>query len=267
MGEDNPAIAGLQIYHQLLTAIESEVRSFRLAVQLDDEGAVLLQSVVDVKDNGQLAPVLLAIKPAEHNLLAGLPNIPYVFAGGGVMPKGAAEATMDFSGAMMKAMNQVYQLEPEQVDAMMDLATKYFGDMQGMSFVLGVGEDDAPLYNSMLMTIQVPDSQKYLDDYRDYWRQLQEVISDSESPLLKDAELAELTLDGQLMLKLTMPMPKLNSTIAADQAEMDSMMDKLFWIDGNHHLHRRCRQAHRLGRLYKRRDAPQGLGRQQGSNP
>ena len=227
-GEDNPALAGIQLYDQMLTALHSEVNSVTVSAQFDQQGSLRVNKSVRLNPSGKLAPMLREFPSTDEDLFAGVPNVPYVIACGGVFPAGSTQSMMDFSGSMMKSMKQLYGLEPDQVDAMMDLAVKYFGDMRGMSFLLGAGQGDEPLYNNMLAVMHVPDADEYLVSYRKYWLELSDLLAGSDAPFFKDAKLEKLTLDGKAVLKLTMPIPGLQQVPGANQGEAESLMQKLY---------------------------------------
>jgi hypothetical protein len=119
-------------------------------------------------------------------------------------------------------------MTPEQIDSMMDLSMKYFKDMRGMSFLFGAGQGDDPLYGEMVAAIYVPDSKKYLDDYLKYWDELGDVLKDSEESFITETSMEEITLSGNRVLKVQMPIPPMGSVGAEQQAEMDALMSKMF---------------------------------------
>ena len=231
-GEDNPALAGIEVYVQLLKAIEAEVAAFAGGLKLEEGGALRVNEWVWVQPTGKIAPILRDMKPYDGDLLAGLPNIPYVVAFGGFLPSGAVEPMMDFSRNMMKAMPQLYGLTPEQVDRMMDLAVKYFPDLHGMSFLLGVGQEDGPLYSEMLGAMQVSDAPAYVANYRKYWTELDDVIGEAEGSFLKDAEVEDVKMDDLSVLKISMPIPGLQGLKLPNQGELDALMEKFYGPGG-----------------------------------
>jgi hypothetical protein len=234
LGDDNPALAGIEVYVHLLNAINSEVTGFAARLNLDKDGSLRVNESVWVKPDGQVAPILRNLKPYDGDLFAGLPDVPYVVAFSGVIPQDAFKPMMDFSGNMMKSMEQLYGLSPEQVDKMMELAVQFFPDLQGMSFVLGTGRDDAPLYSEMLGAMRVSDAKGFMTKYRQYWVELDKLIGDAEDSFLKDVTLEDIKLDDTAVLKISMPMTKLLDLDLdlPNQGNLGELMEKMYGPDG-----------------------------------
>ena len=119
----------------------------------------------------------------------------------------------------------------EQIDKMIELSVKYFPDLHGMSFLVGVSKQDAPLYSAMLGAMKVDDARAYLEKYRKYWQELDEIIGDTEGSFLKDIELEDITLDGVSMLKFKMPIPGLQG-LGLPNGQLDGLMEKIYGPGG-----------------------------------
>ena len=232
LGEDNPAIAGLEIYDRLFQAMDSEVDSVAVGVHVESGGPVRISKGVWVQPNGKLNSLLRNAKPHDRDLLSILPDVPYVVAFGGGLPKGAWGPLMDLSKSMMKSMPQLYGLNDKQIDQMIELSAEYFADLDSMSFLIGVSQDDDPLYSAMLGTMRVADAQTYLKKYREYWQKLDELAGDTEGALFKDVELEDITVDGVSMLKLKMPIPGLPGLQLPNRGEIEALMQKIYGSDG-----------------------------------
>ena len=232
LGEDNPAVAGLDIYIQLLDLVGTEVSAAAGAINLDDAGSIRVEEWVWLQPDGKLAPMVRELKAQDTDLLDGLPNIPYVMAMGGSFPEGGFEAMMEMSGNMMKAMPQLYGLTPDQVDAMLELSVDFFQDMQGMSFILGVGQPGGPLYDEMMGVIHVNDADEYMDKYRQYWKELKEKLGDDNESFLANVEVSDVEIEGKPALKLKMPIPGLQGIDVPNPPEIEALMEKFYGPDG-----------------------------------
>ena len=230
--EDNPALTGIEVYVHFLNAIRSEVAAAALGLEFEEGGSLRVDECVWVQPNGKIAPILRDAKPSSGNLLAGLPNVPYVVAFGALLPSSTLEPMMDFSRNIMKAMPQLYGLTPEQVDQMMDLTVKYLPDLRGMSFLLGIGQGNAPLYSDMLGAMHVRDAKAYVANYRKYWEELDDVVAEAEDSFLKGVEIEDVTMDGVPVLKVSMPMPRLQGFNLPNSGELDTLMEKFYGPGG-----------------------------------
>jgi hypothetical protein len=64
--EDNPAMAGIDIYVELLRALESEVETLGIGLKLDHDGVLRLTRRVRFQPSGTVAPMLAeANRPKE----------------------------------------------------------------------------------------------------------------------------------------------------------------------------------------------------------
>lgn len=232
LGEDNPALAGIEVYVHILAAIDSEVASAAVGLKLEEEGSLRVREQVWVRPSGKIAPIIRDIKPYDGDLLSGLPKTPYVIAFGGVIPAAAMQPMMNFSENLMKAMPELYGLSAEQIDEMMEMSIKYLPDLHGMSFLLGVGQEDTPLYSEMLGAMHVRDAPGYISSYREFWAELDEVIGDAEGSFFQDATLEEVNLDGIPVLKISMPIPEFQGLNMPNQNELDVLMEKFYGPGG-----------------------------------
>ncbi len=227
-GEDNPALAGLQMYDSVFTYAREELSSVTVSLRFDENSSLRITKRLWVKPTGKLAPMLKDIAVTDQDLLSGIPDIPFVVAMGFSMPEGSLQQLIDVSKLMMGSMQKLYKMTPEQIDGMMDLSMKYFKDMRGMSFLFGAGQGDDPLYGEMVAAIYVPDSNKYLDDYLKYWDELGDVLKGAEESFIAEASMEEITLSGNRVLKVQMPIPPMGNVGAEQQAELDALMSKMF---------------------------------------
>ena len=82
------AAAAFDMYVMLFQTAEKEVASFGLGVQRDAQGVVRLSKRARLVPGGDWARFVAEASPPKQNVLAGLPDGPFVFAGGGPLSEG-----------------------------------------------------------------------------------------------------------------------------------------------------------------------------------
>jgi hypothetical protein len=128
-------------------------------------------------------------------------------------------------------MHQVYGLTPDQVDEMMDLSVKYFQDFRGMSFLLGVGEGDSPVYSGMMAAMHVEDAPAFLENYHAYFAELHELVGDAEGSFFANMTAEKVQLDGVETLKISMPLDDMQGFMPSP-VELGAIMEKFYGPDG-----------------------------------
>lgn len=228
-GEDNPALMGLNVYVELLRQIDTNVSSYTCGIQLDAQEALVVNESIGLVADGNLVDVLADGQSPNYDLLDNLPNAPYVIAGGGVIPEKAWTAMMDFSSEFIKKMPNLYGMNEEQTDKMMELSQKYFGDMQSMSMLWGTGQPDAPLYSDVLVAVKVKDASKYIANYRTFMEEVQKLAPEKGS-FFADSTVETIKLADKEALKVTMPIPGMQAA-GLDQEELDRIMKLMYGGD------------------------------------
>jgi hypothetical protein len=208
------ALAGLQMYESMFQAMDKELSHVAVGVQLEDDGAVRVVSRTLLAPNGMLAKAAKKAKPFNGNPLAGLPQGEFFIAGGGVIPTEMYGPLMDFSFEMIKMYPGGDQVSKEDLKKLKEISLKSIGGMRSMAMLLGVGDDETPLYGNMIMVVQVDNADEYLDIYESSMREMIALGEKTDNPLFKSYQLERLEIDGKSGLKLTMNMDVL---LGADQ--------------------------------------------------
>ncbi|WP_143544166.1 hypothetical protein [Rhodopirellula sp. MGV] len=220
-GPDNPAIAGLRMYEKLFVFVKSDLQSIAVTMRLDESSSLRVTKSFVVKPDSEWAPVLKSIPASEQDLLVGLPDIPFVIAAGVSIPGGGFEKMLDLSKTMMQSMPQLYHMTPSEIDKMMELSREYFSNIEGMSFLMGAGEGDMPIYGQMAAAMTVPDSDQYLDDYVKYWKEVREITKDSDQSFIAQSQFEEMTVKDHRVLRTIMPAQSIPGFPAEQQAAME----------------------------------------------
>ncbi len=223
-GDDNPAVAGLQVYDYLFDVAEEDVAAAAVGARVDDDGNVRLTQRICFRAAGGGPGD--ASSSQRKELLAGIPAGPFVVALGGALDEGLSEAMMDFSVGMMKAAPDLYGLDEEQAEKMRAISRESLAGIRGMSFVLGVGEPGEPVYSNMTFSMRFDDARAYLKTYRRQVEAMNEVVRESDSPVLREMEITEIDVDGTPGLKLVMDLPGLAGL--GDGEHVSGLMEGLF---------------------------------------
>ena len=125
-GQAKQAAAAFDMYVMLFQAAEKEVASFGLGVERDAQGVVRLSKRARLVPGGNWAGFVAGAKPSKQNVLAGLPDGPFVFAGGGSLSEATMGKLMDFSFGLMKNMHEMYGLSEEQAKMFSELGKEKF---------------------------------------------------------------------------------------------------------------------------------------------
>jgi len=224
------AIAVFGVYEKMIKAAGEEINSYAFAARIDDGGNLHVTERVRVTPGGQAAKMLGQVKPPEGNLLAGLPEGPFVFALAGVLPESAGECLMQFSAEIMKAAPGLYGLNGQQVDKLIDISRQSMKRFRGMSMMMGVGQPGDPIYSNFAIVETVDDSKAFLAEYRKTIEVMNELLKDAKNSILGPSKLEEVEVGGTPALELTMKIP--TPPTAANVPDFDELMKKLFGPGG-----------------------------------
>ena len=143
-------------------------------------------------------------EPGQSDWLTGLPQMPFVFAGGGVISPDAAEPMMKASFSMMKMYPGGENMTEEQFRKVIEISVRSMQGMRSMGMMMGVGEGDEPLYSSMYLVIKMDDAERYMDDYLNAVREMAKIFGDGKFPFSYDIE--PMQIEGRRGVQLSMGM-------------------------------------------------------------
>ncbi len=231
--QKQPVLMGIAVYEQLFRGVEAEVESVAVGATIKTDGEIRFSKQVLFQESGKVAPILSELKPTPYDFFAGFPQIPYVCAFGFELPSASFGPMMEMSASLMKSMPQLYGLEPEQVDKMMELSKEKFSDMQGMSFLWGVGQPGASIYSGMMGSIRVGDATTYVKRYLEFWEELKLGIGAAKGSLFDKMSVQSIEIDGKPAFKLTMQIPGMFGASGQRSEKIEAEMKKIFGPDGN----------------------------------
>jgi hypothetical protein len=215
----------MDIYTLFLKAMSDEADRVALGVRLDGDGNLRLSKRVRFNPSGSVAPLLKDARPHQGDLLAGLPAGEYLFALGGITPVEAYEPLMEFSRELLKSQHKLYGIPPEKVDELLELSMDSVTQLKEMSFVLGIGEEDQPLYSNMVGVMRVKNADTYLDEYRKSIEKMAQLAGDDQESVLGGMKVDTVRIDGSEGLKLVMKMPIPG---LEENEEFKALMEKMY---------------------------------------
>jgi hypothetical protein len=203
------AAAAFDMYVMFFQAVEKEVAAFGLSAERDAQGVVRFTQRARLARGGDWAKFVAGVKPSKQDVLAGLPDGPFVFAGGGPLSESAMGTLLNFSMDLMKNLPDMYGLSEEQVKSLAELGKQRFAGIQGISFLLGTGESGEPIFAKSLGILRVKNSQTLLADYEKYLASYNQLVEKVKSPMFQPISFEKMEFDGARGLKMTMKMPQM----------------------------------------------------------
>ena len=192
----------------MLQAADKEVSALGVGLEIDKQNALRVTSRTELLPGGNWGKVLAKVPSSKENLLGGLPDDPFVAAGGGALSDEMMGGMMSLSFNLMKSTPQLYGLGDEQIGKLADLAAGKFKGVHSTSMTLGVGSSDEPLYANLLGIMRVDDAKAFMAGYDQYFEKYNEIIKGAKSPLLQPLESEKCEVAGIPALQVTMAIPK-----------------------------------------------------------
>ena len=197
------AVAGLEMYEALFKSLDKEITHCALGVRMREDGGVQVVSRTLLAEGGVTLQAAKETKPIQGDLLAGLPQSPFAFAGGGILPEAWLERLMGVSVKMMKMYPGGAELTDEQTRKLAEVSTESLKGLRSMSMMMGGGKADLPLYGDTVFVMHVDNAQEYLDKYARTIDELNKIGKAANSPLF-NYRVEKTKIDGKAGLKVTM---------------------------------------------------------------
>ncbi len=227
-GQMKQAAAGLDVYVTFFQAAEKEVASYGLGAELDAQGVLRISERARLAPGGDWAAFFAELKPSKHNVLAGLPDEPFVIAGGGALSEAMMGKLMDFSFGLVKNLREMYGLSDEQVKTFSELSKEQPRGIRGLSLVLGAGQGGESILAPMVVIMRVKNSQTFVADYEKYLASYSRIAEQIKSPMFQPAKVEKTEIDGAHGLKITMSVPQMPNM----PPEKHKMMEKMYGPGG-----------------------------------
>ncbi|MGO8751332.1 MAG: hypothetical protein ACLQNE_35750 [Thermoguttaceae bacterium] len=199
------AAAVFDLYSAMFQAAEKEVSAFGLGVQLD-QGAIRLTSRTLAVPGGRLARLVEATERAQENLVAGVPEGPFVAAGGGVVSQAGLQALLRLSLDLMKAAPDLYGLNEEQLKKL-EASFAMLKGLRSISAVMEANGSGRPIFSNLIAIMRVDHSGAFMANYEKYLKEYSAVVKNSNSLVLQPAEVEPTEVAGRPALQITVKVP------------------------------------------------------------
>ncbi len=203
------AAAVFDVYASIFQAAEKEVSACGIRLCNSTSKTMLrITSRTLLVVGGQWVRLITQKSSAGENLLKGLPDEPFVVAGGGEVSEAMYDELMKYSFNIMKSMPDLYGLNEEQVIKMTETSSQLFKGIRRVSFMLGVSQGSESMYSKLIGVMRADNSQLFMANYEKNLKQYGEFIKDAHSPILQPMTVEKTEIGGANGLQITMNMPR-----------------------------------------------------------
>jgi hypothetical protein len=228
------ALAGIGMYESLFKGCDKEISHCAIGLKMGEDNAVHVVSRTLAVEGGTLAQIAQAAKPAKGNLLAGLPQGPFFFAGGGVLSEDWVKPLMDVSISMFKVYPGGEKLSEDQIKKIIEISMRSMKGIRSMAMMLGVGKPGEPVYSNVLLVMRANNAKRYLENYERAMHEMGKIGKESKHPFLS-YDVERLEIDGSAGLRMSVDMKPFfaqQQQIPEVAAMMDKMMELMVGSGG-----------------------------------
>ncbi|MGD0900985.1 MAG: hypothetical protein ABR915_24400 [Thermoguttaceae bacterium] len=228
-GQMATVLAVFQFYGKVLAVAEKEVSLAAAAVSADDQGTVRLTGRLRFVKDSKLGEGLAGIKPAEQDLMAGLPGGPFVVSFGATTPAPLMKRLAALGVELMQKSFSLYGLNPEQTEQLAKNSMQLLEQMEAMSIVMKTGRRGEPIYSNMFGAMRVDNAPRHIEQYEKQMEAQNRILKEAKDGILKPMEMKKVQIGGRpaLELEVTIPIPKTDGENPVQQMQQ-SMMQAMF---------------------------------------
>ena len=161
-------------------SVESDVTHLIVGSRLDKAGNMDLSTGAIFARGSSLAQAGAKVKSAEGGPLAGLPNVPFMFAISGPLSGDLMGEMMNFSIKIVAAMAK--DAPAEKLKKLEQVAGQIFKGLRSFSMVVGVGKDKESLLQNSSVVMKVKDAKAYFKSYEEYLEVYSSLAKDIKFP-------------------------------------------------------------------------------------
>lgn len=204
-----------------------EVSHFGAGLRIDEYGDIDLATWSIFVPAGEFTKAARDATAPEVNVLSGLPDGPFVFAGGGVVPPSWSKILGQFTVKMLKANPVFSEMTDEQTAQMAELMAKSSQGMDVMALTMGTTKPGESTYTNTMAVIRVADSQAYLANQKKSMELMAQLPGGS-----KLYELKELKIGGFSAIEITSDMAAIAKANGQEDAAVKKSLEKMVGPDG-----------------------------------
>jgi hypothetical protein len=209
-----------------LKSVESNVAAVAGILTLDQAGGAQVHIRALFKKGGEFARAAEDFKGLPGGPLAGLPDLPFAFATGGVFPDKLRTRLSALYGELFKTV--FTDLPPEKLKKFQDAIVDSFNAVHGMGFMVSTDKGGGGLVGTLIGVAHVVDAPAYLESSAKAIEAVQDLFKEAQTPFPLRYETKRTKVAGVPALEVAMQMP------GFDQApeEMKKIMEALMGPGG-----------------------------------
>jgi hypothetical protein len=228
------ASSGLDIYDSLFKSAEKEVSQFGVAVRVDNDGGLHLDTRTTFVAGGTWAAGARGLQRPEGMRLSCMPAGSFMVAFDGAMPKSFSKSFLNMSVDMLNTMSKDSggkELTEEQIKKLNEVMEKAMAGVRSMSIVMGAPKAGGSIYGNMVGAIKVDNAKEYMANYQRAIESMRDLVKQNGIDFPFPQEIKKVKIDDADGLELTMDMSKFFAKMPNNPATKP-MMQMLFGPEG-----------------------------------
>jgi hypothetical protein len=165
---------------RFLKSVESDVTHVLVGSRLDKAGNLEVDAAALFAQGSGFAQAGAKTKSLQGEPLAGLPDVPFMFAFSGSISGSLMGEMMNLGMKVLTTMAK--DVPAEKVQKLEQTAGSIFKDLRAMSMVIGAGTGKESLFQNSYVVMKVANAQAYLRNYEDYLEAYNALMKDIKLP-------------------------------------------------------------------------------------
>jgi hypothetical protein len=195
------------IYQQVFDLAKRDVAVAAAGIRSEDKG-LHLTGRVTFKSGSETGKLFAAVAPAKADLLAGLPDGKFVFAGGAELSGDIIAAMYKWSVNIIKSAPGGQDLTQADLDSIIKASQDSLQGVKSGAIAMYASDGDAPLYQNVVGLMRMDDSAKFMANYEKSIAMMGELAKKVKSPFLPESKAAKTTIEGKSGYEVTVKMAK-----------------------------------------------------------
>lgn len=189
---------GIALYQTMLDVFGTKFDLLAGGLSIDDDSNLRFGLRL-LSENNQAATAMVTATTTRPSPLAGYPDQPFVFAGGGPMEATWMKSLTKATVQMMRQMPEMYgfeELEDEQWEELEATYLELVKDLRSTSMVMLPGKKGEPLFSNIFGTARVENATEYLQAYKKSVETWNRMMVQSTSDIRLQYEIRDLKVGG-----------------------------------------------------------------------
>jgi len=181
----DPALEDIMVLYRkiavdIVETLAKDVPLAALVAKIDGAGNIDVSVRTPFDKGSATAKAIVGGTAPSDQLLAGLPDVSFAFAGGGALPAGATEALAAVTSQLASSMAK--GLPAEKRKQIQEASRESARGVRSFSIVIGHGKPDEPLFHGFFAAYRVDDSTKALERMTKSYQLNKELLKSIKTP-------------------------------------------------------------------------------------